>query len=127
MLLLADAAAQGTLKVLEVSKSPWTPELLAGLGVLLTAILTGLGKLIVDVKAGNKVTEEVKTNTERVLIVSDGRLTAVMKTNARLASAIARLTKDPTDIQAAKDAEEDLVKKYDQDIAQGIKDDKRGS
>lgn len=93
------------------SHSPWTPELLTGLGILLTTILAGVGKLIVDVRAGNKV-------TERVLIVSDGRLTAVMRTNARLARALARLTKDPEDIQAAQDAEDDLVKKYEQDAEQ---------
>lgn len=98
-----------------IKNSPWTPELLMGLGVFLTTILAGVAKLILDVRAGNAVTEKVRSSTERILIVSDGRLTAVMKANAKIARALYDLSGKPEHLAAALDAEHDLAEKYEQD------------
>jgi len=71
-------------------------------------IVLGLFKLYFEVKKGNKT-------TERVLILTDGRMTVALKNIARLSRALARQTKDPEDIMAADLAEEELAKKYIKD------------
>jgi hypothetical protein len=71
-------------------------------------VIVSVGKVLVEVRAGNKT-------TERVLVLTDGRMTAALKTIARLAKAIAKMTGDPEDIKAAETAEIELSKKYEQD------------
>ena len=77
---------------------------LAGIALILAA----LGKILVDVRAGNR-------ETSKVHILVDGRMTGALRTIARLSRSVARLTKDPIDEQAASEAEAELEKKYSKD------------
>lgn len=72
----------------------------------ITLIILGIIRIYLDVKAGNK-------KTERVLIMSNGRMTVALKNIARLSRALALQTNDPEDLAAAKLAEDELSKKID--------------
>lgn len=88
----------------EISPTTW-------IGAI-TFILAGLLKVYLEVRAGNKTTQQVKETTERVLILTDGRMTAALKNIARLSRSLANQTRDPEDVSAAELAEKELEKKY---------------
>lgn len=73
------------------------------LGVLtgIALVIGALGKILQEVRAGNRATEKVK-------ILVDGSMTIALKRIAKLSKGIARLTKDPDDVQAAEDAQKDV-------------------
>lgn len=74
------------------------------------AVLAAAGKILVDVRAGNRTTDKVKT-------LVDGRMTVALHTIAKLSRAVAKLTSDPHDLLIAEEAEKELQRKYDADAS----------
>src|SRR5688572_22246776 len=95
-----------------VRSSPWSPELIAALGVVLTGILGGVGKLLVDLRAVSKQNTVIHN-------LVNSRMTLALTTIARLARSLAKLTGDPADLEVASDAEKALEVKLAEDTRAG--------
>lgn len=85
------------------------PTTIAALFAGLALIIGALGKILVDVRAGNRETHNVK-------VLVDGRMTAALHHIAMLARSIAKLTHDPEDIKTAEDAEREYTEKRLSDL-----------